>query len=216
MLALLGLMTVCEGVLCYNAFRNMKDGSSSLEALISSSRISLVFAVCFVILSVFLCINSCDFTGGKNNYTFLRLSLSEKQILLCWFIVNLMCLFIFWALQLALAYIISLIYIASAGPTYINEQTIFLAFYRNDFLHSLLPLSEISRHVRNLLLILGMALSSASFPYKFRKGQYNYFVLPFVIMILLFFPMPPKNLAADLFICLFAEFFSLGSVIQLK
>ena len=57
-------------------------------------------------------------------------------------------LVIFWAAQVLFVLLLCRVYLAKADPACVNAQTVFLAFYRQKFLHSLLPLAETSRWVR--------------------------------------------------------------------
>ena len=50
-------------------------------------------------------------------------------------------------------------------------QDVFLVFYRNSFLHSLLPLDETSRYIRDLLLAAALGLETAYFPLCQRYGK---------------------------------------------
>jgi hypothetical protein len=78
-------------------------------------------------------------------------------------------LFVFWAAQLAVALLLCRYY-ASVADRVCEPPDGFLAFYRQKFLHSLLPLGETTRYIRNAALILSLGVSAASFSYRQRHG----------------------------------------------
>ncbi len=66
-------------------------------------------------------------------------------------------------MQIFISICIGRVYLEWADPMDRSAQSLFLAFWRNDFLHSLLPLAEVSRWIRNGLMILAMGLVTAFF-----------------------------------------------------
>lgn len=174
-LGLLFVMAVAEGTLFYFALNrtlvteNAGLGSTGLEQLFTRSWAALVCVVFFTV-AIFLLILTGYEHGSKQGYTLRRLSVSERSVFLWQAVYNTFCCFLFWAVLLGIALALCKLYVAKVGLEYVSGQTIFLAFYRNNFLHSLLPLEETSRYIRNVVLILGLGISSACFPFKQRRG----------------------------------------------
>ena len=69
-----------------------------------------------------------------------------------------------------------------------GSQTIFLAFYRSELLHSLIPLEEISRWVRNGVMALGLGACAALEPFLQRRKELPWEILAPVSLALLFSP----------------------------
>ena len=161
-------------------------GMATLESVISDSRIDWAFAVCLVIMAVLLCMTGCEF-GSKQGYTLRRLSISERSVFMWQCIYNILCFFMLWAVQTMIAYTLCKLYLAKVDPGLTSVQTVFLAFYRNDFLHSILPLSEVSRWIRNILLFMCLGIGAAHFPFMQRRGKVGVTIIAMTALSLVFF-----------------------------
>lgn len=175
------LTAVAEGVLFWLRMKNnvlplFANGLNlpvpQLEKVISESFLPFAFAIGFVVITLTLTELGCE-KNTKSLYTFQRLSITERGFFYCQSIYNAMAYFIFWSVQVAALYIICLYYTNSVPSEYIGNQTVFLAFYRSDFLHSVLPMSEISVWIRNIILIIGLAFSAAEYPFKQRRKKFG-------------------------------------------
>lgn len=174
-------------------------GMAALETLISRSSITWVFAVCFVVMAAFLSKTGCEY-GSKQGYTLRRLSVSERNVFVWQSIYNSFCFFMLWSVQTLLAYALCKLYLAKVDPMLTSGQTIFLAFYRNNFLHSLLPLSEVSRWIRNILLLGCLGLAAAHFPYRQRRGKVGVTIIAMTSLSLVFFSRAIGSLGNDILI----------------
>lgn len=143
--------------------------SVSLERMFDNSGIAIVLAVAFVLMSIQLCGVGCEF-GGKQGYTLRRLSVSEETVFAWQASFNAFAYFVLWGIQLMLVLVMCAYGVAKLGALASN-QTVFLAFYRNKFLHSLLPLDEWSRYLRNICMILALGTASAFFSYHQRRKK---------------------------------------------
>ncbi len=161
---LLVLMTAAETVLFAIALKKLPD--SMAETVFSHSRIGIVCGAAFVLYTAVLCLTGCEF-GSKQGYTLRRLRVSEWNIYFWQAGYNFCCYLIFWFVQLAAALLMCRLYMARGG----GVQDVFLVFYRNSFLHSLLPLDETSRYIRDLLLAAALGLETAYFPLCQRYGK---------------------------------------------
>ena len=174
-----------------------------LESLFTKSLIPWVFAVAFLLLTVLLCLTGCEF-GSKQGYTLGRLSISGRSIFMWQALYNTICFFLLWAVQLAVALALCKLYIAKIPTEAVSGQTVLLAFYRNSFLHSLLPLDETSRYICNVFLIIGLGTSSAGFPFKQRRGKFGVNVALLVSTCLVFFTRSMGGFGNDILMILIA------------
>jgi hypothetical protein len=62
-----------------------------------------------------------------------------------------------------------------------------LAFWRNRFLHSLLPLGEVGLWIRNVLLIISFSLAAAEVPYLQRRHEFSSSVIWLTSYTVVFF-----------------------------
>lgn len=157
----------------------------TLENTVARSRISLVCLAAFILLGVLLSLTGCEFGGSKVRYTLQRLSVKEITVTLLWSLYNTCCFVIFWLGQGLIALALCRLYARGAAEGAIGPQTVFLAFYRNSFLHNLLPLSEPLRWVRNFLLCAGMGVGAACFSHRMRHEQRGLavFVMGFLVLL---------------------------------
>ncbi len=169
---------------------SLETGLLGIERYIEKSNIILVFGISFLILTAFLIISGCD-SGSKQGYTLRRLRITEKKILICQTISNSLFYTVFLLSEVITVFIMCRMYMNFAAETntieatQINHQTIFLAFYRSDFLHSLLPLDDIIWHITNLLTILTFGFTAAVFPYFLRRKRISlelFILIPFTLI----------------------------------
>ncbi|MEA5012087.1 MAG: hypothetical protein VB100_10260 [Angelakisella sp.] len=194
-LILLVAMAAVEGALFWFAVQK----NYWLEETFNQSRVSWAYAAFFVLLTATIAMTGCEH-GAKTGYTLRRLQISEMSVFLCQATYNIFCYFIFWTSQVFIVYGLFHFYTATADASSLGAQSLFLAFYRNDFLHSLLPLDEVSRYVRNGILILCLGITSAYFPVCQRAGKAGKELIVLVCVVLLFFASSMGGLANDVFL----------------
>ena len=166
-LLLLALLGAVEGYLFYRAL----DREASLIGIFENSYIPFACAIGFALLCLLLCRSGCMSGGSRIDYTLRRLSVSERGVTYAWAIYNTACFLLLWGFQLALALLFCHIYMRGADPALAGIQTVFLSFYHSPFLHSLLPLAETSRYVRNFAFVLALGCTSAYVSFRQRHGQ---------------------------------------------
>ncbi len=140
------------------------------ERMLSSAGIYIYFRAGLILCAGVLCLFGCRFRT-QTGYTWRRLSIREPNILILQTVYNTAVILLLWLIQTLVAYGLCRYYLAVAPAEVLSNQTLFLAFYRNNFLHSLLPLSDIVLWLRNALLLLALGLSTALLPFKQRRGK---------------------------------------------
>lgn len=142
------------------------------EEVLEKCHIPLCFMVAFILITIFLCLPGTEFQS-KTGYTLRRLSISEKSVLLVQWMYNMAVYIILLAVQLLFCFALSHIYISQVSAEFIGNQTVFLAFYRSEFMHALLPLSEAGMWFRNAFLVIGLGFAAAEFSYNQRMKGYG-------------------------------------------
>lgn len=158
----------------------------SIETLIERTRIDWVFGIAFVLITVLLCLPGTSFSS-KTGYTLDRLSISERSVFFCQAAYNLLVYFILWVAEAAVCFGLCTYYTAIAPNEILGNQTVFLAFYRNELLHALLPLSEVTVWVRNGFLLIALTIASAEYPYKQRRKKVGASAIAMTLFALIFF-----------------------------
>lgn len=135
---------------------------------------------------------------SKEAYTLRRLQISERRV---WFLQVIYHTGCFLVLYIAEAWLIVSFYryylIHSAVQPW-SEQTLWLAIKQNPFSHSLLPLQNTLGWLRNLTLILGFGVTSASEPIANRRGQSAFMVYPLQLLATLTFMLNINTWQLDL------------------
>ena len=166
-LGLLILMAVAEaGLFWLRLQQGAIDGNFSLEAIISESRLSWACAAFFLFVNVILSWGSYTIS---DTYMAARLSVSGKAVYLWQCVYNTLCYLLFWMVQILIGIGLCRVYEAMAPAEFVSNQTVFLAFYRSNFLHSFLPFEDTWVWVRNILLVVALGICSSRIPGKNRK-----------------------------------------------
>lgn len=158
----------------------------SLEKIIDRSAINVYFRIALTLTTVVLCLPGCSFKSNTS-YTLRRLSVSERATFASQASYNIFAYTILFAVQISVAFALSRYYVISAPAECVSVQTITLAFFRNEFLHSLLPLDEIGLWIRNILFIITLGLTAAEFSYKQRRKKFSATAIAIVMYIVVFF-----------------------------
>ncbi len=185
------------------------DAPPILESLIQNGRLSLVFGVGLLLVCGALALPGWD-RGSKTAYTFRRLSVNEGKFSRLLGVQNALLLLIYWTIQLIALLMLSKYFLATADPTTVSHQSLFLACYRSPYLHALLPLADWAVLLRNLSGCLVLGLAASAFCHHRRHGRTSVLILPLAVVAALCFPIytgnPYLSLSATvifLLICLY-------------
>lgn len=179
------VLLVCAclvGAECVLFFLTAQKQTAALETVISESGLIFVFIAAFLLITAVLADFGCAYSV-KCGYTLNRLSVSEKSVFAWQAMSNLCCFALLWVVQIITVFGLSM-WLTQQDPSVFNNQTMFLAFYRSRFLHSLFPLEEINCHIRNVGILLGMSVATAWYPYKQRRGKTGIALFVFAVFLL--------------------------------
>jgi len=174
-LAVLFFMAAAECVSFYTVLHGNRQ-PDTLETMIDKSLAAVIFLT--ALGAVFcLLVRAAGRMNRKSRYTLMRLKLSKKQFFLLRTGYHVLCLTVLFAVQICVCLWMAWMYEKAFDLSGSSGQLLFLAFYRNEFLHCLLPMAETGKWVRNLLLVLAFG-AEAGFREKNRvAGQVGMFVL---------------------------------------
>ena len=156
------------------------------ERLLDRSAVNVYFALAFILTTVVLCLPGCAFRT-KTGYTIARLSISETAVTLWQILCNTLMYLLLASAQTVIAYGLCQYYTAAAPAEFTSTQTVFLAFYRHEFLHSLLPLADAALWIRNGLLAISLGVATATFPLKQRAKKVSVMVISIASLSIVFF-----------------------------
>lgn len=122
-------------------------------------------AILFLILIFVLCLGLGK-GSDHHDYMLDRLTVNKKQIVTSHAIYNSICFITFWALLLIVLFVFIFLNINKPEFNGINVFSIGISFYRNAYLHSLLPISDIVVLTRNIVGIIMLSLFCTTPLYK--------------------------------------------------
>lgn len=143
-----------------------------LEYLVDQSHIVWVLAAAFLLLTAQLSRVGCD-AGGKLGYTLRRLPIAEKTCFLWQGAGNTLFFLLLWGVQVLTALGLGACYLHAVPAEAVNRQTLFLAFSRSDFLHTLLPMGDWLCLAATLALAVCLGLCTAAFSFWQRRGCFG-------------------------------------------
>ncbi len=163
---------------------------ASLETLLPRSHITWIFAGAFFLLTFLLCRTGCHY-GAQSGYTLDRLSVTPRSVWIWQAVYNGAAYLLFWGIEALIALGLCQLFVSHTDPTSVSQQTVFMALYRCEFLHTLLPLADLALWIRNGIFALSLGITSASFPYLQRRGKFAGELLAIVSFILVCFRLSP-------------------------
>lgn len=140
----------------------------SLESVVDGSNLIGCFGLAFLAITLILSSYGCN-VGSRQDYTLQRLQVREKTVFWIQGIYNSLCYLLFLGTQVILLFLMGSFYLQTASD--VTNQTLFLAFYRNKFMHSILPMEAVFRWFMNGILVIGCGITTAGFPYLQRRGK---------------------------------------------
>lgn len=162
-LAVLAGLAIAEGVSFYMLCRLVLQNGVVLypEKMIDMCFLKYFFLAALVLVYFILIVTECDRGGCKSSYTLRRLRVSKKRQFTVKAVYNFLCLALVFALQILAAFTICRLYKDMLPVELVSPQYLFLVFYRNAFLHCILPLADVGKWVCNFLLLLALAMDAA-------------------------------------------------------
>lgn len=169
---ILGILLVMTALQIGMFYHTMGNGTELplFETLIAESHIQYVFIAGFILAVIQPFLFFARKGGAKSGYTLSRLSVKETHVSVMFALYNLGCIITVWAGELLAVIIMGQMYIhANTGDPY--SPVLFLAFYRSPFLHGLLPLSDRTGNVANILMFITLAMTLSVAELKMRRGK---------------------------------------------
>lgn len=167
LLWVIGVFILSAGVDIYivtHEFPNILANRSSivyLEDVISYSSLSFAYTGFAILLGIVLLIPVGSFKKARSNPQYLlgRLNCSNGAAVFWWGLYNTICLLAYRGLHLVVMYLLLKNHLEDV--TYAaGENTLFLAFCRDEYLHSLLPMEHFSAQVMHIVLIVAVGMLS--------------------------------------------------------
>lgn len=162
-LMVLAGLVLAEGISFYAVCRGLGQRGETLypEAVPDRCLLKFFFLAAMAAVHFILAVTEDDRGGCKSSYTLRRLKISQKQQFAVRAAYNFLCLATVSAVQILAAFTICRLYEAKLPLGLVSPQYLFLVFYRNDFLHRILPMADAGGWMCNFLLLLALAMNAA-------------------------------------------------------
>ncbi len=159
----------------------------NLEELVDQSHFMYMFAIAYLLITVVLVLSGTNI-GSMQGYTLQRLRIKEKRVFLLQCIYNILCYVLLWATQVGVLLAASNYYMTHKTDAILTNQTVFLAFHRNDFMHSILPIQDTLNWVLLFAIIVCTGSFAADFTRMQRRGKVAWILIIFVAIAFVSFP----------------------------
>lgn len=186
-----GMMTeatqrAAEMVTAGNDWYTQEKLPFTMEQALEESHIQIIFAVALAGIFAVLTWSAGERGKAKTKHFLWRLRIGRKQVFAVWSIYHVLCFLAVIAVQISVVVGMHAMYqeTVAAGRA---PQALFLVFYRDSFLHGLLPLSDWFRVVRMLCFVIIWGLTTAYLGYigYYRTGNRVRLGLPLYVSILM-------------------------------
>lgn len=185
-LLILGVLVATETAFFYHAMNFSNE--ITIEGYIEESFYSVIFQVAYLLITIVIVFSGMN-VGSVQSYTLKRLSIKEKSIFLLQALYNLFAYMLLWGTQLIVLLINITIYLKNLPDgVVITNQTMFLAFYRSTFMHSILPLEDAPGWIILTLIAVTGAVATAEFTRLQRGGKFGFELLVLVAAVLVYMP----------------------------
>ena len=198
---LLILCTVTSALQCLSFGARLPASGQTFTApenYFANSGGTILARIGFLLLCALLAKTGCPYGGSHPQYLLQRLRISERSVVLMQSLYHVAALMIYWMFQVLTVFALFALYAHFAPPEQVGPQSLLLMFYRNPYLHALLPLNDLVLHLRNCGLLLVLSFSLAMFPYLLRRGKFSIAALFPALVTSIFFPSDMGAVAANL------------------
>lgn len=196
--AVLTGMAALEGGLLWARLRELRAESGELfgvygqgpERLWADSYAWIVFLAAFGLVFAALVRTEGKRKDSRVEYTWRRLLLTKRELVTTAFLYNMLCFFVLFGVQAAVAVWFLVRYRETVFPGMVSPQLFFLAFMRSRHLHNVLPLMDAVKWVRNVLMLFALGLEAGKGAYVEAASNKTAAVLLFLLSAVCFYSDP--------------------------
>ena len=190
---------------------------TSFDLMLTESRMEIFFMISVALVGAVL-IRGCSEHGKvRSKFTWHRLQIERRQVFAVWAAYRVLCMALVAAWQILLLIVMDGMYQEIWAQGY-APQSLFLACYRNEFMHGLLPLSDPFYAVRLVccLLFWGMGTAYVGYAGFLEHQQGCSIVIVGILFTVILFPMTSTDLWFEVLYMAVIVFWNIGIVISVK
>lgn len=213
-LLILVSMVAVESVCFYLSM--LSPRGLSIEDYIYQSQYSWIFKIAYVLITIAIVLPGMNI-GSTQSYTLQRLRIKESRIFWLQAIYNIFAYILLWGVQLITILVNFLIFQKNLPEgAEMSNQTLFLAFYRNDFMHTIFPLEDGPGWWMIALAGVTTAFAAATFTKLQREGKFGFELLLMVAAVLMYFPRALGYDITFMVLAYTAIYFAMGMRVAIK
>lgn len=156
-----------------------------VDSIFDGSKIQYVFFATIIALAVLLCKTGMQFSS-QSGYTLRRLRIPEKAVFALQSIYNFTVLFFIVCTEIVLCFLLAEKGIAHLPDEYVTNQSIYIAFYSNEFLQNMFCGQDALRIVRNICTGFALSVNYAAFSFLSRYGRRWLAVIPVTAVLIIY------------------------------
>ena len=176
------------------------------ESLLESCGVPIVFFAAFLLVCMVMAWADSDRKGCRTTYLLGRLNVGRTKLFAPRTVYHMGCLVLLFGVQIGLVLVMYGAYERLQNPEYLSPQALFLAFYRSDFLHSLVPMEETVRWVRNAFLILAGSMEISFWNGTPGNAKRRMLLVIWVLFTILTFSNAIGNIWSDVWVIILNVF----------
>lgn len=214
---LLVLLTMCliDGLMFFTDVDLLHGWSISLEELLKDKPFLMGFMIALLWITNILTL----FGSGRVNkefYTLKRLQLSESQIWFLQAIHHALCYLLLLIAEIAFLLFLGRYYVTTSTYQVSGPISVLQGFSTNHLLYNLIPYHNLLRWFRNLVMVVGLGITSATEPVANRRGISTYLNGPQLLLTIIVFIIDIRFWFFDLLVIFLSGFWAVKAVSYVK
>lgn len=153
---------------------------------------------------------------SKEYYTLLRLQISEGKIWFWQALYHTFCYLFLFVAEIAIFLFLRRYYVSTSPVEAFGLSTVLKVFSTNHYLQNLIPYHNPLRWFRNMMIVVGLGITSATEPFAKRRGIIEYLAYPQLLLTLIVFNIDLRFWLFDLLVILLSGFWAVKAMVYVK
>lgn len=209
------VMIMIDGFMFFTDVNLLHGWSISLEELLKGKPFLMGFMIALLWITNTLTL----FGSGKINkefYTLKRLQLSESQIWFWQALYHTLCYLLLLIAEIAFLLFLGHYYVTTSTYKAVGSTSMLRIFSTNHLLYNLIPYQNLLRWFRNLVIIVGLGITSATEPVANRRGISTYLYGPQLLLTGIVLIIDVRFWLFDLLVSLLSGFITVKAICYVK
>jgi len=209
------VMIMIDGLWFFSDLKLQHGWSISLEELLKNKPFLLGFMIALLWITNTITL----FGSGRVNkefYTLKRLQLSESHIWYWQALYHTLCYLLLFIAEITLLLFLGRYYVATSTYEVFGSASVLEVFSTNHFLYNLIPYHNLLRWFRNLVMVVGLGITSATEPVANRRGISTYLFAPQLLLTIIISIIDIRAWFFDLLAILLSSILTVKAIVYVK